>query len=182
MAYEKIRIPAELSEQVQKVYSLHAGSDIRTLGKLTDAFAREARSPQPDGLISKAATRHLVRMGSETFYTHCFIDGLMLPFALQGQKVEIQSTSPESDEPITAVVTAEAAEFSPQSTVVSFGVARKVDGSLQACLCPYLNAFASRSEYECWAEANPQAVTIALSLPDAFAFARDWALGGKVCC
>ena len=88
MAYEKIGIPAELSERVQKIYGLQTRSGIRTLGELTDAFAKEGCSPQPEGLISKAATRHMVRVESETFYTHCFIDGIMLPFALRGKRVE----------------------------------------------------------------------------------------------
>jgi alkylmercury lyase len=172
VGYKQIRVTDELCRSVQGA----SGMPLRqheTLGELVSIMTAQRGICGPEDIISEERTRLEVRVDGRVLYTFCFVDALMLPFLLRGAPVEVWSTSPDGGE-ITASVTKEGVKGSPPGAVVSFGAVRSGYGPTQATLCPYLNAFPSREDYEWWAERSPQAETVALSVEEAFDLARDW--------
>ncbi len=185
MSYQSVAIPEELAHRLQHVFHLSKLPD--TLGRLA-AFTEADLGPftegVAEGLISATPTRHQVRIGSETFYTHCVMDAFILP-ALRDQPAEIISSDPETGEQVCVRVTSEG--FIEDSAAlaeatVSFGVAREGVGSVYAVACPFINIFASWANYEKWTQAHREALTLAIPLEDAVALARAWVGAGNRCC
>jgi hypothetical protein len=175
VGYEQIRVTEEFSRNVQQAVGV-LPSNYETLGQLVKGIATERWVQKPANLISEEPTRHEVRVDGRVLHTFCFVDALMLPFVLREGAVEVRSDSPSGGE-VSAFVTEVGVEGSPPGAVVSFGAARAEEGTICERLCPYLNAFPSRSDYAHWAERTPEAVTVLLSLEEAFQLARDWTSG-----
>jgi hypothetical protein len=172
VGYEQIRVTGELSEGVRRAVGMSPRKH-EALGELVEAVAAVQWVRQPENLLSEEPTRHEILSDGRILHTFCFMDALMLPFVLREGAVEVRSDSPTGEE-VSALVTESGVEGSTPGAVVSFGAARAEEGSTCETLCPYLNAFPSRADYELWAERTPQAETVPLSMQEAFDLARDW--------
>ena len=176
MSYEGIRISEEFSESTQRAVGITPRRH-ETLGELVRDMAVRTNFRDEDP-VSARPTRHEVHVSGEIFYTNCFGDALALPFVLRDATFAVRSESPSGGE-VRATVTKGGVEASPPEAVVSVGAARQGDGPVEATVCPYINAFPTLADYERWADATPQAVTIALSPGDAHAVFRHLVSDGS---
>lgn len=167
--WQEISLPAELAIRLHAAYDLPRPPT--TLGELAAARMRTpTTAPAAERLLSDVPTRHQVRTGGMTRYTHCAMDALLLPL-LTGQPATVRTRSPRG-ETVTLEITPETVTADAPEAVVSFGLARTDRGDVRQTVCPYLNVFPSRAAYDRWAAATPEAVTIPLTLMQAFALAR----------
>lgn len=139
-----------------------------------------------DGLCTAESSRHAARVGDGVRQFHCVLDALLLPFVVDDQEeFRVESRCPVSGEVVDIVISRDGVEATPLDAVMSFGVAADfeppADGTVSPALayesvCPYINAFPSRTAYEQWAGAgDADAVTMAFPLTEGFALARTLA-------
>jgi len=119
--------------------------------------------------VSFTPTRHRISTASgSVFYTHCTLDTLLLPLALN-EDAHVETTPPNASHPLCLDVRGGRVS-GPDGTVISVPI--RVDaGPVRQRFCPYSNAFADRGAYDAWAAQAP-VPTQGLSLEAA----QQWAL------
>lgn len=181
-AYRGPEIRRELGEQLQLVLGLADRPE--TFGDwvrgLAAAAERDGIELTLETLCTTDESPHAARFDGETHHYRCALDPFIVPFLADDvEAVEIETRSPVSDQRIDVTVTEAAVEADPSDAVFSFGVDATVDdppedglapADAYSLFCPYGNAFASRDEYEEWAD-GVSAITTATDL----AAVHEWA-------
>jgi alkylmercury lyase len=178
--YRELPLPAELSERLGVVLALdHPPASFGDLAAALRPVLTVEGGVAPERLCCAGQSRHEVRFegSDEVTHTHCVLDALILPL-LADTTAHIRSTDPLGG---VVSIAAGPGEVSSDATdaVISFGAANGDGHDVYEAVCPYINAFATRSDYERWAARTPEAITVALSLPDAAALAADLAAPGR---
>lgn len=177
-------IPPELADKIQIAFGLNEPP--ATLGDWVDATCHLLDDADItvgfEDMCTADASRHEAQIGGEAHHFHCVLDTLLLPFVVEDQSTfDVRSRSPVSEQIVELTVSGDTVEVTPTEAVMSFGVAADVDippdGTIEPALaytrlCPYINAFPSRAEYEQWASETTEAATMALSLADGFDLAQ----------
>lgn len=165
------KLPPDLGQRLRTLLELETAP--ATLRGLIAGLAARSFVPSEDQLCATAASRHGLRTATRVVPMNCVMDALLLPL-LNSEEGDISSASPTSGSVVTARVTPDAIEFEPPGAVISFGAARDLALSGNDALCPYINAFPSAAEYEAWAAATPEAITVMVPLTQAYSLARDY--------
>ena len=166
-----IQLPIELGQRLRALLGLDKAP--LTLEQFMAALAARSFVPSPDQLCATGTSRHGLTIGGRTLYMNCVLDAVLLPL-LTGESAEIASESPVSGSVVKARVRPASIEVEPPEAVVSFGVARDEGISGGDAVCPYINAFVSAAEYKIWAERTPDAISVMVPWPRAYALGRDY--------
>ncbi len=117
-------------------------------------------------------TRHLVKLSTgANVHVACALDALIEGFF---QNVEIESSCPHCQQPITVKMTdREVAKADPASTVLWMGVSPRGEGPTIETICPYINFFGSKDHAAQWREKNTDQVGVLLDLQEAREFLNE---------
>jgi hypothetical protein len=173
------QIPPQLGEELSKTF------DLDTLPTTTGEFAAAIPTKLMNDineLCTSAPSRHAIHLDSESYYVHCTLDTLVLPFLLDTSSTfEIASESPISGETVKVHGSLDAIDVVPEKAVMSFGV-RKINKNsgesditpefVYRQFCPYTNAFLSKAEYKRWAVETKEATSMSLAFDEAFSLAQ----------
>lgn len=181
---DTVKVPPELANTIKVMFELEESPTtlddwvIATSDLLDDS----AFSLGLEDMCTTEESRHVAQIGGETQHFHCVLDTLLLPFLLPEESpVAVRSRSPISDEVVELRVSRETIDATPPDAVMSFGVAyglevpdpNDIEPELAyQSICPYINAFASRTEYDQWASATHEASTMVLSFQEGLELAR----------
>lgn len=180
-------LPSDLTDQFAAVgAAVGLERAPKTMGEwveLTTSTLDDADVPTGlEAMCTADRDRHEATFGDRTRRFHCVLDTLLVPFVVDSDEpVEVHSESPQSGETIEIQVSREELAVSPETAVMSFGLATdfgeitgdQIDPTVgYELFCPYVNAFVSREEYERWADETDEAITIGLSVSEGYELAH----------
>lgn len=175
--YSDIPLPTALAEKLQAAQGLSRPP--MTLGEYATAPDCQF-SVDPAGLCCDSSQscscehgQHEITIAGTTRNTHCVLDTMLLAIVEKADASTVRSISPLSGEVVTLEIGRQGIVADPPAAVITFGLLREGGATVYDTLCPYVNAFASEEDYRRLADATPQAVTVSMSVRQAWEFARD---------
>lgn len=168
---DRIELPSDFADHLAAVGNLDSAPE--TLAEYWAQFADRLEATdhtiEPGDLYTAEPTRHEVHVNDRIQYSPCVLDALTAAVLEAQHPVSVRSVDPVTGTPVRFTVEAESIRVTPESAVVTFGIASAIPAleesdesifswmlraetpSLTAAFCLYINAFESEATYEQWA-------------------------------
>ena len=186
---ERIELPPDVAEVIQRVGD--RDTSLETLQEgfmiINDVLDDEDISIELDDMYQAEPTRHAVHIGDTVECVPCVMDAMIVALSLETRPIEIHSQPPSGGETVQFLVTEEDITVTPESTVVSFGIAYEEAngadiGEVKELLneesaipttCSLINAFPNSEAYERWATDVSNGAVMALGVEELVAISRQ---------
>lgn len=113
--------------------------------------------------VTLVPTRHRFQLDGQSLYTWCAFDTVLFPPTLR-EIVQVHSTCPVTDQPITFVATPEGMvkELSPASAVMSLIIPAERSDCIRGTFCEQSLFFQSERAASLWLSTHPAALILAV--------------------
>lgn len=188
---ERIELPPDVAEVFRQVGNRDTPPETLQDGFtiIDDVLDEEEIRIELDDLYQAEPTRHAVYIDDTIEYVPCVMDAMIVALSLETRPIEIQSQPPSGGEPVQFLVTDEDITVTPESAVVSFGIAyEEADNSDLSevnkllneeptipTTCSLINAFPNSKTYKRWAVIVSNGAVMELSVEELIVAARQTA-------
>lgn len=185
---EQIELPPDVAEVFRRVGGRDTPPETLEEGftVIEDVIDDEDVSIGLDDMYQAEPTRHAVHIGDTVEYVPCVMDAMIVALSLETRPIEIHSQPPDGGETVRFLVTDGDITVTPESTVVSFGIAYEEAvgadvGEINELLneestipttCSLITAFPNSKAYERWATTVSNGAVMELSVEDLVAISR----------
>ena len=171
----EVRLPTQFATRLQERFGLQIAPP--TLEDwVTGWLARSCPTTSSD-LVLPTPTRHSVSKDGQARFVWCALDGMILAI-LEGETLTLETSDPETGSVIELTMGPrglEDPEGVQRSAILAFGFSADGSGELKSSCCPFLNLFETQQSYRRWCEKHTEAITIPLTLGQAWRLAVRWA-------
>ena len=171
----EVHFPRPLAERMQEIFGLNPAPE--TLEDFVSQWLKRSCSTRLEDLVLPEATRHQVMVEGRARYVWCALDAMILA-VLEDEVLALVTSDPHTTQTIELTLSPSgirADETASQNLVLAFGFSRDVSSELKRSCCPNLNLFQSPETYHAWCDSQPDAMTVHLSLRQAWCLAVEWA-------
>lgn len=186
---ERIELPPDVAEVFRQVGNRDTPPETLQDGFtiIDDALDNEEIRIELDDMYQAKPTRHAVRIGDTVEHVSCVMDAMIVALSVETRPIEIESQPPSGGEPVQFHVTDENIAVTPESAVVSFGIAYEEadntdvgdvkellnEDSVIPTTCSLINAFSDSKAYDRWSTMVTNGAVMVLSVEEFVAISRQ---------
>ena len=171
----EVRLPPDFARRLQERFGLQISPP--TLEDWVTGWLTPSCPTTASDLVLVAPSRHSVLKNGQARFVWCALDAMILAI-LEGERLTLETSDPETGSVIELTMGArglEDPEGVQRSAILAFGFSADGSGELKSSCCPYLNLFETQKSYRRWCEKSTEAITIPLTLGQAWRLAVRWA-------